>query len=479
MSAQRTGWRGEVALERLLQLGDWFIPKTLLYSKSERSLARNFVFTHLLGPLMSQTIVLFLHWTDPDGGWRVWIVTACVWGFWALPFLLRATGDLRLCAFISVQLLAFVSLFGAFNYGGATSPFLPWLIVSLLLAFFYLSRQALLVNVMFLANLIVFFMAYFLFGFSDHVPRERLEVVGWFSIISACIYIGWMALYYTSILSMRNELIRETEELEVTTRRLTETKLLAERANAQRSIFLAKMSHELRTPLNAVIGYSEIIQDSVGDDPQKQQDVGRINAAGKHLLALVTEVLDIGRIERDETIIETADVDLQGLANDIAATARPLIKQNGNNFVIDIAPKIGVARTDATKLRQVVLNLLGNAAKFCQGGTITLIVRRDKMAASDWIEFHVQDTGIGISAEEMPKLFANFGQASASTSSRFGGTGLGLVHSQKLCGLLGGRINVTSSVGQGSLFTVRIPATFNRPQERKSEPSSTTLWMPA
>ena len=456
-------------MERLLDWVDSFIPKALLYSNSERSLARNFVLTHLFGPLMSQTIVVFLHRTDPTGGWRLWVVTLCVWGFLCLPFLLRRTGDLRLCAFASVQLLAFVSLFGAFHYGGATSPFLPWLIVSLLLAFFYLSKQAAIVIGLFAANLVAFFAAYFAFGFGERVPRESLEVVGWFSIISAAIYVGWMAIYYTSMLSMRDELLRETRELEATTQRLQETKRLAEEANEQRSIFLAKMSHELRTPLNAVIGYSEIVQEAAEGDPQKQQDLGRINAAGKHLLALVTEVLDIGRIERDEILVEAADVDLQAFATELAGTAEALMRQKNNRFVLDIAQKIGIARTDATKLRQVTLNLLSNAAKFCENGTITMIVRRDRMAASDWVEIHVQDTGIGISASELPKLFNNYTQASASTSSRFGGTGLGLSHSQRLCGLLGGRISVTSEVGKGTLFTVRVPASLPRTPERRPE----------
>ncbi len=182
-------------------------------------------------------------------------------------------------------------------------------------------------------------------------------------------------------------------------------------------------------------------------------------------------MLDIGRIERDEIIVEPQDVDLQAFATDLAGTAEALMRQKNNRFILDIAPKIGVARTDATKLRQVALNLLSNAAKFCENGTITMIVRRDRMAASDWIEIHVQDTGIGISAAELPKLFNNYAQASASTASRFGGTGLGLSHSQRLCGLLGGRISVTSDVGKGALFTVRVPASLPRASERRVEPA--------
>ena len=430
----------------------------MLYSNSERSLARNFVFTHLCGPLMSQLIVIFLHVQDPDGGWRVWTITAGVFGFVALPFLLRWRVDLRVCAFLSVQLLSFVALFGAFHYGGATSPFLPWLIVSLLLAFFYLSRHARLVIGMFAVNFLGFFAAYNLIGFENRVSRESLEIVGWFSILSAVVYIGWMAIYYTTILSMRNDLLRETEELIALNERLQEAKIEADRANQQRSIFLAKMSHELRTPLNAVIGYSEIISESAEGDEQKLRDINRITASGKHLLALVTEVLDIARIERNEITIEALEFDLTELTRELIASTENLIAANGNRLVLDIAPKMRPVRTDPTKLRQVTLNLISNAAKFTKDGTVSLIVRRERALGRDWIEIHVQDTGIGIGPAELPRLFQNFGQGSASTSSRYGGTGIGLNYSQRLCGLLGGRITVWSELGKGSLFTIRVPA---------------------
>ena len=462
-------------MERILSTVDWFIPKTMLYSNSERSLARNFVFTHLCGPLMSQMIVIFLHVTDPQGGWRVWTITGGVFAFLLLPFLLRARVDIMICAFLSVQLLAFVSLFGAFHYGGATSPFLPWLIVSLLLAFFYLSRHALLVVGLFAGNFLAFFAAYFVFGFEDRVPPESLEIVGWFSILSAAVYVGWMAIYYTNMLSMRNELLRQTKELVAMNERLQEAKGEADRANQQRSIFLAKMSHELRTPLNAVIGYSEIISEAAEGDEQKLRDINRITASGKHLLALVTEVLDIARIERNEITIDVADFDLTDMANLLIASTENLIKANGNRLVLDIATKMSPVRTDVTKLRQVALNLISNAAKFTHNGTISLIVRRDRALGGDWIEIHVQDTGIGIGPAELPRLFTNFGQASASTSSRFGGTGIGLVHSQRLCGLLGGRITVSSDRGKGSLFTIRVPAKLGTLEERAAESASTPL----
>lgn len=448
-------------VDKIFRVIDWFIPTALRFERSELSLARNFVFTHLFGPLLSQSILIFLYLSDKQGGWPMWTIFACVWAFWLLPLVLRYTGNLYLSALISVEMLAFVSLFGAFFYGGASSPFLPWLIVSLLLGFFYLSKRPSIVIGIFAVNLIVFFCAFLIFDFSQRVPREELATVGWISIFSATVYMAWMAVYYASMLSMRSELVRETEHHRATMLRLREAKELADEANRARSIFLAKMSHEFRTPLNAVIGYSEIVLENVEmreQGAQKRKDLLSINAAGKHLLSLLTDVLDLSRIEGNKTDVVVQSADLNGFVDDVISNTRSLIAANGNKLVVDAANKLGLISTDVTKLRQAALNLMSNAAKFTKDGTITLAVRRERSNVGDWINIQVRDTGIGISKEEISKLFSNFQQASAATASKYGGTGLGLAHSQKLCGFIGGRISVDSEVGKGSTFTIRVPA---------------------
>jgi signal transduction histidine kinase len=465
---------------------DWFIPASLQYERSELSLARNFVFTHLFGPLLSQSILLFLYWSDPKGGWAMWTIFVCVWAFWLLPFHLKLRGDLYMSAAISVQLLAFVSLFGAFFYGGASSPFLPWLIVSLLLGFFYLSKRPMVVVLIFATNLACFFWAYLTFGFAPRVAQENLVTVSWISIFSATIYMAWMALYYANMLSMRSELVRETEQHRDTMMRLREAKELAEEANRGRSIFLAKMSHEFRTPLNAVIGYSEIVIETLEaseKNQQRKEDLLRINAAGKHLLSLLTDVLDLSRIENDEIGVKVSTFDLNEFVRDVVSNASGLVARNRNKFVVECQAKLGQISTDATMLRQAALNLISNAAKFTSDGTITLSVRRERSAVGDWIELQVTDTGIGISAADINKLFTNFRQASHSTASRYGGTGLGLAHSQKLCGLMGGRITVKSEVDKGSKFSIRIPASLEaihkKADETKLAPAAQLAAQPA
>ena len=447
----------------LLTFIDWFVPEAAKRERSELGLARNFVFTHLFGPLLAQSISVFLYLTDPNPGFACWTVIIAIWSFWALPFALKITKNLQMVALISVEILAFASLFGSYYYGGVSSPFLPWLLVSLLLGFFYLSERPLLVLGMFTGNIAAFLGAYALNGmhFAEIVPLPQLASVGWISIFSATVYVSWMAIYYVSMIALRSELELEAERHRVTAVRLHQAKDLAEKANRARSIFLAKMSHELRTPLNAVIGYSELLLEEREADPaneEKVADLRRINAAGRHLLALVTDVLDLSRIESNTIELTAATFDLGGLIEEVVATVRPVVDQNGNQLVVKTPEPLGSITTDATKLRQALINLLSNAAKFTENGTVTLTTRRHEKVGGDWIEMQVQDTGIGIAKADLSKLFQDFGQATAGTSNKYGGTGLGLALSQKLCALMGGGISVDSELGRGSVFTLRIPA---------------------
>jgi signal transduction histidine kinase len=463
---------------RFVGLIDWFIPAEAKLERSERGLAQNFVFTHLFGPLLSQSIGLFLYLSDPHPGVACWTVIVCIWLFWTLPFVYKRSGDLQLSALLSVQLLAFTALFGAYFYGGVSSPFLPWLIIDLLLGFFYLSERPIAVVGLFALNILGFVVAYQLWGFPELLSKEQLSTVGWISILSATIYMSWMAIYYANMIAQRSELEHEAERHRETAVRLREAKDMADRANRAKSIFLAKMSHELRTPLNAVIGYSEILLDGVeaeGRNGQKKADLERINSAGKHLLSLVADVLDLSKIESNHIDLKIERFDLSEMVREVAGTVQPMLAERRNRLVVRCPPDLGTVSTDQTKLRQAVLNLLSNAAKFTQDGTVTVTVHRRKRQAGDWIEIQVQDTGIGIAESEIGGLFQNFGQANRSTSSKYGGTGLGLVLSQKLCALMGGGISASSELDRGSCFTIRVLAWMTDQQTSDDVPVDPVL----
>jgi signal transduction histidine kinase len=455
-----------------LNIIDWFIPKKSQAVRSELSLARIFVATHLIGPAFSQSISIYLLVADPDPNWAVFLVIAAISSFWALPFMLKYSGNLQTPAFLSFNLLAFTAFFGAFFYGGVTSPFLPWVIIALLLGFFYLSDRPLMVVLCFGLISFLFYLAHVAYGFPERINPEKLITLGWISIFGAVTYMAWMATYYSTVVSSRHEVELDLTSHKLTAQRLQEAKDIADQANQTRSIFLAKMSHELRTPLNAVIGYSELLLESCEDSDasdQKRKDLGRIASAGKHLLSLVDQVMDLSKIEASVIEVRPDTIDLKTFVEDLEATSRSLVEKNGNRLEIQQPAKAGTMHTDATMMRQILLNLLSNAAKFTTRGTITLGLRRMRVGAEDWIEFSVIDTGIGIAPDILPKLFASFAQASAATSAQFGGTGIGLSVSRKFCTLLGGQISATSELGTGSRFTVRLPAIYAAETPARSE----------
>jgi GAF domain-containing protein len=231
-------------------------------------------------------------------------------------------------------------------------------------------------------------------------------------------------------------------------------------ANRHKSEFLANMSHELRTPLNAIIGYSEMLEEDAADldGGRLVPDLEKINSAGKHLLELINAVLDLSKIEAGKMELYLEEFDVPRLVQDIVAVIKPLAEKKQNRMEVVCDPGAGAMHADLTKVRQALFNLLSNACKFTERGTVTLAVARERTAAGDWLAFEVRDTGIGMTAEQVSRLFQEFGQADASVARRYGGTGLGLALSRRLCRLMGGDVAVESELGRGSAFTIRLPA---------------------
>ena len=234
----------------------------------------------------------------------------------------------------------------------------------------------------------------------------------------------------------------------------------AEGASRSKSQFLANMSHELRTPLNAIIGYSEMLVEEAEDVGNEAMlaDLAKIHSAGRHLLSLINDILDLSKIEAGKMDLYVEDFALAPVIEDVVATAQPLAEKTGARLEVVDLRELGAMRSDVTRIRQVLLNLLSNACKFSQGGTVRLDVAREPGDGGDWLRFVVSDDGIGMSPDQLDRLFQAFTQASASTAARFGGTGLGLAISRQFCRMMGGDIQVDSEEGKGSRFTVRLPA---------------------
>ena len=261
--------------------------------------------------------------------------------------------------------------------------------------------------------------------------------------------------------------LRDVTERKRSERDLVAAKNAAEEANRAKSTFMANMSHELRTPLSAIIGYSEMLQEEIedsGDSAGLGNDISKIEGNARHLLGLINDVLDLSKVESGKMEVYVEDFDPDAVVREIASTAQALMEKKGNTLELRLTPDLGAMRSDVTKFKQVLLNLLSNAAKFTEAGTVTLSAERGpNRDGQDWLTFRVSDTGIGMTGEQLAKLFQRFQQADASTTRKFGGTGLGLALTKAFSTMLGGDVEVESSPGRGSVFTVRLPTMYEAP----------------
>ena len=467
-----------VALDRLV---NYFIPADLAADRDARNRAHVFLVSHILGPFIGSVVPATIYVLDPAPGYDVAVLAISIIAFWAFPFVLRAGVPYNPLALVSIENLIFCIFWSCYFYGGVTSPTLAWVLVIPLLAFFYLGSSVklrLIVQAMFVMNVAIFGFFYFLgFQVNKDLPVAAMQGLGLVSTTAAALYVAMMALYYAKIQVSQSELESEMHEHMATATALRAATEEAERASAAKADFLAKMSHELRTPLNAVIGYSQILLEDaeIEGDSASVADLTKIHMAGQHLLKLVNEILDLSKIEAGKMELDLEEIDICELLEEIAESARPAALGNGNEFNCMISPCLGMVLCDAGKFRNMAGQLLDNAAKFTQNGKIEVIANRVPEESGDELVVNIIDTGIGISPDQITHLFEKFTVADDSSTSKYGGTGLGLALSQKLCRLMGGEISVESKLGTGSRFTIRMPLMTGR---RRTDAYATATLVP-
>jgi signal transduction histidine kinase len=446
----------EVLLDRINRSVDWFIPERLKASSELLQAVRMFLFSHLFGPFLGHTISLSMLYIEGHADTSWWIFFIAVTSFWPFPLVLRFTGWYLPLALISIENLMFCILWGSYQYGGISSPILPWLVTVPLLAFFYLPERStrITVGLMIVANLLGFYTIYTNIGFPQGTPVSDLVFLGLISTFCASVYVSMMALYYGSVVSSQAELEQEVNRHQLTAQKLRDATSQAERAMQAKSEFLAKMSHELRNPLNSIIGYSEMLIDELNDrDAQRGKDLAAIRDAGHRLRELIDDLLDLSKLEAGKMELSLESLDVRAFVYDMERRFRDAIESKGNEFVVR-QPQLGYFECDYRKICRVVENLLSNAAKYTDHGRVVL----EAWLSKDTFILTVADTGVGIPERQLKTIFDTFGSSEDETSSNYGDdVRLGLPLAHRYCRLLGGTLSVQSAVGTGSTFTIVLP----------------------
>ena len=451
--------------ERVTQVADGFIPANLAANRESREKARIFLYSHLFGPFIGNTVPLSLCLFDRTIDYRVAVLSASVTGFWAFPLLLRGFGQYyNVLSVLSVQNLIFCILWSCYYYGGLSSPMVVWILTIPLLAFMYVGHSARMRYVLiaqFAANTALYYAICRTFVPPQMTLAEpALEGLGLVSTVAASLYVTMMAIFYANALASQVELQTEVEQHLVTAAELVGATEEARRGGAAKSDFIARMSHELRAPLNAIIGYSEILLEDSDptQDPTTVADLERIRSAGHYLLKLVNRILELSRAEAGGTEINKDWVDAGDLVQSVLREIAPMAAKSGDTISFVKQNELGLINTDPVKLKQVLMNILENAAQYTRDGAIIVTAKRTGADDGDRVTISVADTGPGIEPERLPYLLNDFETFDDDDHRSVGGAGLGLALSKKFCDLIDAKLSVESEVGHGALFTLSLVA---------------------
>ena len=446
---------------------DHFIPVEIRVRPDAHRRARMFMLSHVFGPFLGNVIPLYLYIVGMELDYRFWVFATSITCFWLYPFLLKWTRQYTALAFISVQNLLFCILWSCYAYGGIYSPFLPWLLITPILAFFYLPstgivRDGLLALI--IAN-VVGFSALVISGYQfPAVDLEMFQFIGIISTMSASVYVAMMSLYFARVLKEQQRFEREVGDLIATTENLQSITAAAEQASAAKADFVASMSHELRTPLNAVIGYSQLLLDDAADqgDDSMARDLENIRGAGTHLLKLVDDILDYSKIEAGKLDVHSTRDNLKLRLSELERQVQDQLTERGYDFDADLGEASMLVETDWGAFAKAVKHILLGAATSPEGGKLTL--RAGRIDDDSWM-VEITDPQGARDGRSIDSIFDIFTDDRDVSSTKYGGAGIGLALGQKFVGLIGGEIAVTHLTSGARRFTITFPVRAERTPE--------------
>jgi signal transduction histidine kinase len=439
---------------------DYFIPAEIRVRPDSHRRARMFMVSHVFGPFLGNVIPLYLYVVGQQIDYRFVVFAASITAFWIYPFILKWTRAYEAIAFVSVQNLLFCILWACYSYGGIYSPFLPWLLITPILAFFYLPstgriRDALLAIIA--ANVSVF-ACLVVSGFPfPPVDLHVFQVIGIISTISASAYVAMMSLYFARVLKDQQSFEREVGDLLATSENLQTLTVAAEQASAAKADFVASMSHELRTPLNAVIGYSQLLlDDAIAEgDTSIVRDLENIHGAGAHLLKLVNDILDFSKIEAGKHEVSPALDNLAHRLVEIERTSHAMLAERGYTLTSDLTKAMVLADTDWSALEKAVKNILLGAASSPEGGTLKLEAGVSGQTECTIVIVDPKGAEDGRSGETLFDIFTDDRDA---TPTKYGGAGIGLALGLRFVRLIGGDVRVEQDHAGARSFIMTFPA---------------------
>ena len=449
---------------RYQRLIDYFVPDAIRGDREASNQARMFLISHTMGPILGNSIPLFLLLIDPTPKLDIAIIVLSVTAFWVFPFLLRRGWNYDMLVLTSVLNLNFCIFWTCYFNGGVLSPTMPWVLLIPILSFFYIggnSRlQGKLMSV-FVGSFSAFLILYYATTPpTNDIPQEALIALGVVSIIAALCYIGTMAIYYARIFDAGLELENEVRRRRQATDKLRAAIVAADEAGLHKAEFLARMSHELRTPLNAVIGYSQILKEDAleSDDLQMREDVERIHDAGQYLMRLINIVLDLSKIEAGRMQFTVDTHQLTDILHEATSQVRQAMREAGNTLELFIETSACEVATDNQRLLQILGAILDNVPTHAPRAHVELRCRAASIdQPGDAYEISIRDNGGGIPPERLATLFESLVDQRDAAASKYGGTGLNLTVVHKLAHAIGCDLRVDSTVGEGTCFTILVP----------------------